>query len=158
MSDIDTEGTAPPSTQPGPAHLLAAVGGDVLGTRFLAQRLDDGHLGKVLHGLLELGQGPPAIAFAAFDVLGLRFWGGVCEIQEQSASVTGFLQIWLLGHSTQDWFGCSISSTESPPPFQEHCPHHGVRPGGLELVLLHKTQSKLSQGRIGATSSSPFPH
>lgn len=58
------------------------------GMRFLAQRLDDGHLGKVLHRLLELRQGPPAVAFAAFDVLGLGFWGRICEIQEQSASVT----------------------------------------------------------------------
>lgn len=73
-----------------PAHLLAVAGGDVWGTRFLAQWLDDGHLGKVLHRLLELRQGPAAIAFATFDVLGLSFWGRICEIQEQSVWVMSF--------------------------------------------------------------------
>lgn len=109
----------PPQCPALPAHLLAVAGGDVWGTRFLAQWLNDGHLGKVLHRLLELRQGPAAIAFAAFDVLGLSFWGRTCEIQEQSVWVTRVLQIRLPGHSTQGWFGRSISSAESPPPL---CP------------------------------------
>lgn len=110
------------------------------GMCFLAQRLDDGHLGKVLHRLLELGQGPPAIAFASFDVLGLRFWGRICEIQEQSTLVTRFLQIQLPGHSTQGRFGCSVSSTKLAPLFPLGC---------HQLLLSRTTTLTTASGLMG---------
>lgn len=64
-----------------PAHLLASS--NVCRMCLLAQRLDDRHLGKVLHRLAELRQGTAPVAFATFDVLGLRFWGGIWGIQAE---------------------------------------------------------------------------
>lgn len=102
-----------PQTPKAKAHLLAATGSDVQGLCFLAQRLDDGHLGEILHRRVELGQGAAAVALATFDVLGLRFWEGICEIWEQSMVVTHFSQV-LPGSWAHGWFGGSSWSTKAP--------------------------------------------
>lgn len=92
-----------------PAHLLA--GSNVCRMCLLAQRLDDRHLGKVLHRLLELGQGAAPVAFATFDVLGLCLWGGIWGGQAQNTSGMGFLS------SLGDGLFGGILGAQLPPPF-----------------------------------------
>lgn len=116
------------------AHLLTAAGGNVWGTRFLTQWFDDSHLSKVFHRLLELRQGPPAIALAAFDVLGLRFWGGICDIQEQNV-ISNMIFAPRSHHTALAWlqhFELQIATAIAPghatvaAPFQDHDPHSTI--------------------------------
>lgn len=145
-----------PTPWPLPTHLLAAAGSDVRGMHFLTQRLDDGHLGKVLHRLLELRQGTPAIAFATFDVLGLGFWGRIWEIQEQKHIGNVIFADPALGSSQRTRAGlaerfrapnCHYHPPgQEPAPFQDHYPHRGIGPDGLESVLLQKEKKKREAG------------